>query len=121
MSSRVGPSPPSSRATRFARSGVLATRRLSTPLDGEVPRERLRGARLVAGRVDGVEPEKLLEERRDLLAEAHSAPALERAVSSFRTSQSSGKITVWTRRPSTSTGVPWVPTTASPITRATTR
>ena len=41
----------------------------------------------------------------------HSAPAFDRAVSSFRTSQSSGKTTVWTSRPSTSTGVPCVPTT----------
>ena len=32
-----------------------------------------------------------------------------------------GRSTVWTSRPSTSTGVPCVPTTASPITRATTR
>ena len=86
----------------------------------EVVAQELRGDRLVARRVDGVEPEQLLEERRHLLAERH-ASAWDFAVSSFRTSHSSWYSTRWMRRPSTSTGVPCVPITCSPITRATTR
>ena len=46
--------------------------------------------------------------------------AFESAVSSFRTSQSSGNAVFETSFPSSSTGVPCVPTTLSPITRATT-
>ena len=87
----------------------------------EVASERLGGPRLVAGRVDGVDPDEPAEELGDLLAESQADSARDRAVSSFLTSQSSGKTTVWTSRPSTSTGVPCVPTTRSPITRATTR
>ena len=87
----------------------------------QVRGEELGRTRLVAGRVDRVEPQQLLEELGHLLAERHSASACERAVSSLRTCQSSGKTTVCTSRPSTSTGVPCVPTTLSPITRATTR
>ena len=113
-------------ATGQARDEVGAIRRPREELarnavPGEVVAEQLRGPRLVAGRVDRVEPDELLQELGDLLAEGQADSALDRAVSSLRTSQSSGKTTVWTRRPSTSTGVPCVPTTLSPITRATTR
>src|SRR5439155_11523553 len=90
------------------------------PVTSEVLAEHLRGARLVAGRVDGVDAEQLLQERCDLVAVRHSGETFESAVSSFRTSQSSGKETFVTSRPRSSTGVPCVPTTLSPITRATT-
>ena len=55
-----------------------------------------------------------------LLAKRHDSD-WDFAVSSLRTSQSSGYSTRWINRPSTSTGVPCVPITCSPITRATTR
>ena len=97
------------------------------PAPREVVLEDRRRADLVPRRVDGVDAEELLQERGDLVAERHRrglrlqpAPLLESAVSSLRTSQSSGKDVFVTRRPSSSTGVPCVPTTLSPITRATT-
>ena len=79
------------------------------------------GAGLVPRRVDGVETQERPEELRHLVPERHTDSAFDRAVSSLRTSHSSGKTTVCTSLPSTSTGVPCVPTTPSPITRATTR
>ena len=45
--------------------------------------------------------------------------SLASAVSRFRADQSSGYMFLWIRRPSTSTGVPCVPTTSSPMIRAT--
>ena len=115
-------------AAREPRDDVRAIRRPSEHGAGHaVPREvavqAFGSAGLVPWGIDGVEPEQVLEETDDLLAERHEGvlSAFDRAVSSFRTSQSSGKNTVCTSRPSTSTGVPCVPTTASPITRATTR
>ena len=86
----------------------------------EVVAQQLGRDRLVPRRVDGVHAEQLLQERRHLLAEGHDS-AWDFAVSSLRTSHSSGYSTRWISRPSTSTGVPWVPITCSPITRATTR
>ena len=113
-------------AARESRDEVRALRRLGEQLAldsvaGEVGPKCLRSDGLVAGRIDGVDAEERLEELGRLLAEGQGDSALDRAVSSLRTSQSSGKTTVWTSRPSTSTGVPCVPTTLSPITRATTR
>ena len=80
-----------------------------------------RRACLVPGGIDRIQTDEVPEELRDLIPERQADSAFDRAVSSFRTSHSSGKRTVCTRRPSTSTGVPCVPTTESPITRATTR
>ena len=55
------------------------------------------------------------------LLERHQPSSIERWVNRLRAPQSSGKNRYLIRPPSSSTGVPWVPTTSSPITRATTR
>ena len=89
-------------------------------VSGEVVAKHVRGFDLVSGRIHRVDAEERLQQRRDFLAQGHSDEALEREVSSFRTSQSSGYDVLVTSRPRSSTGVPCVPTTLSPITRATT-
>ena len=68
--------------------GGAADELAGNPAPLQVVAQQLGGDRLVAGRVDGVEPEQLLEERRHLLAERH-ASAWDFAVSSLRTSHSS--------------------------------
>ena len=103
--------------------GTVGLARVQLHLDvvrREVVAEHLRGAHLVARRIDGLRADQRLQERGRLLAEAHYVEAFESAVSSLRTSHSSGYEVFVTSRPSSSTGVPWVPTTLSPITRATT-
>ena len=111
---------------RQARHEVRAVGRLRDELARDavlrqVSLQQRGGAGLVPRRVDGVETQERPEELRHLVPERHPDSAFDRAVSSFRTSHSSGKTTVCTSLPSTSTGVPCVPTTPSPITRATTR
>ena len=77
-SSRLGPSPrPGMRATRFARSGTFAYSSHSTPISAQVVAQELGGERLVAGRVDRVEPDQLLEE---LDASSRRLPLLQRRV-----------------------------------------
>ena len=58
----------------------------------EVALERLGRARLVAGRIDCVEADQLLQERGHLVPEGHpyELSAFDLAVNSLRTSQSSG-------------------------------
>ena len=86
---------------------------------GEVVPQELRRLRLVAGRIDRVEPDQALEELDDLVAKGQPSSSFARAVSRSRAVQSSGYIRLVISRPSTSTGVPWVPTTCSPMIRAT--
>ena len=84
----------------------------------EVVAQQFGRQRLVPRWVDRVQPQQPPQQLDRFVLQAHCS--CERAVSSLRTRQSSGKKTCWTSRPSTSTGVPCVPTTESPITRATT-
>ena len=73
-SSRLGPSPrPGIRATRFARSGVRAYELALDAVPGEVVAQQLGRLRLVPGRIDRVEPDQLLQELRDLVAEVHAS------------------------------------------------
>ena len=104
----------------FKKAGLIddkTDRRLKH--EERVQRKELGHEGLVPRRVDRVQSQELLQQPDCFVLEAHCS-ACESAVSSLRTRQSSGKKTTWTRRPSTSTGVPWVPTTESPITRVTT-
>ena len=101
----------------------LGVQRRLDAVPGQVVAQQLGRARLVPGRIDRVQADQRLQQPGDLLAWRHAGGAgdvFESAVSSFRACQSSGKKTLWISRPSTSTGVPWVPTTASPMIRATT-
>ncbi len=103
------------------RDEVGALRHLRDQLDLdarvlEVGPQHLGRARLVPGRVDRVGADELPQE----LDHGAQSDSFAYAVSAFRTSHSSGKNRCFTSRPSTSTGVPCVPTTWSPITRATT-
>ena len=56
---------------------------------GEVVAQELGGLRLVAGRVDGVEADQLLQKLGDLVAERHSS-SFASSVRRFRACQSSG-------------------------------
>src|SRR4029079_17541983 len=87
---------------------------------GEVVAQQLGRLGLVARRVDGVQADQLLQELGDLVAERH-ASSLASSVNRLGACQSSGEQRCLIRPPSSSTGVPWVPTTWSPIARATTR
>src|ERR671923_319694 len=90
----------------------------------QVLAKEFRGPCLVPGRVDRVDADQLLEELRRLLAQRdrrHYVSCFAASVSWLRASQSSGYIRRLIRPPRSSTGVPCVPTTLSPITRATTR
>ncbi len=90
----------------------------------EIFAKMLRGDGLVRRRIDGVDAEQPLQELGDLLSQLairrQPDSSFESAVSSFRTSHSSGNDVFDTSLPRSSTGVPCVPTTLSPITRATT-
>ena len=120
-------------AARQARDEIraLGRARIELGLDAvrrEVVAQHLGCERLVPRRVDGVQAEEPLQELDRLVAERdrrHQACCCadcccDSAVRSLRERQSSGKNVWWISRPSTSTGVPCVPTTESPITRATT-
>ena len=90
----------------------------------EIHAEQLRGSGFVPRRVRRVHTDELLEKLGDLVADGdgrhQSSSSFARAVSWFRARQSAGKKLWWIIFPSTSTGVPCVPTTWSPMIRATT-
>src|SRR5581483_2477410 len=107
---------------RLAAAAAVAVGRVE-PRDARVPgavhdphRLVLRDA-LTEERGRGADAAEVAAAERDPF-ERHSGRFIR--VSSFRTSQSSGKNEWWIRRPITSTGVPCVPITSPPITRWTT-
>ena len=119
-----GPSPRRAVARRgCAGSGVLRDELARDAVPLEVVAQQLRGDCVsLPGGLTVSSAEQLLEERRHLVRGASRRPAFDCAgqlvahVPELRVDDASGS-----SRPSTSTGVPCVPTTLSPITRATTR